>query len=183
MNKNIAGFVVAFVLSLFSSLALAAVPAPFGLALGVATLEEVETVLKPRTTLTSLGVNQYSGGEMRGSNGVGLGIDGLRDVLFIFDKSGVLVGVVMTLDKFGNEAVRNTLKTLSAKYRLVKSNVPPVGNAYAQLKQGDVVIEVDSPHLSFQFDITYLTQGFRNTYLAQSRAAAEAAEQARNGKF
>jgi PKD repeat protein len=74
------------------------------------------------------------------------------------------------------ESFKPTLKALSAKYALVSSEVPFVGNASAKLKQGDSVIELNAPHLSFTMEVLYLTSGLKQSFQQKSsneRAAKE----------
>lgn len=38
---------------------------------------------------------------------------------------------------------------LAAKYALVRKQIPFVGSKYARIKSGDVIIELEAPHMSF----------------------------------
>ncbi len=101
-----------------------------------------------KTSLSDAGANKFSGGRMLQSDGDGLGIEGLSQVTFIFDRTDKLVG----------------------------SEVPFVGNASAKLKQGDSVIELNAPHMSFTMEVLYLTNGLKQAFQQQSsneRAAKE----------
>lgn len=154
----------------FSHFAFAANAAPFGQVLGVATYAQVKQQLGSKSNLSDAGTNKYSGGKMLEGDGNGLGIDGLSGVTFIFDRADKLAGVVMNLPK---ESFKPTLKALSAKYKLVDSEVPFVGNASARLRQGDSVIELNAPHLSFTMEVLYLTNGLKQAF--QQRASSERA--------
>ncbi|MBI3478770.1 MAG: hypothetical protein HY016_00185 [Nitrosomonadales bacterium] len=157
-----------FILSLFFSLiahAYANNAAPFGQELGVATYAQVKQQVGDKSDLSDAGTNKYSGGRMLQGDGRGLGIEGLSKVTFIFDRADKLAGVLMTLPK---DSFKPTLKALSAKYKLVDSEVPFVGNASAKLKQGDSVIELDAPHLSFEMKVLYLTNGLKQAFQQQS---------------
>ncbi|KQZ52561.1 hypothetical protein ASD92_18755 [Massilia sp. Root1485] len=89
------------------------------------------------------------------SNGDGLGVEGLTDALFLFDKDGVLAGVVMTVPK--NPV--GMLSKLSSKYVTVSNKVDSfMGYGYARLQKGDSVVEIDSPHLSFTMEVRYLSK-------------------------
>lgn len=98
-------------------------------------------------------------------DGEGLGIEGLSEVTFIFDKSDKLAGVLMTLPK---DSFRQTLKALSGKYKLEQKEVPFVGNASARLRQGDSIIELDAPHLSFAMSVVYLTNTLKQAFRQQT---------------
>lgn len=149
----------------FSHLALAANAAPFGQELGVTTYAQVKQQVGGKSDLTDSGTNKFSGGKMLQGNGSDLGIEGLSEVTFIFDRTDKLAGVLMTLPK---ESFKPTLKALTAKYKLVSSEVPFVGNASAKLKQGDSVIELNAPHMSFTMEVLYLTSGLKQAFLQQS---------------
>ncbi len=106
-------------------------------------------------------------------DGSGLGIEGLSEVTFIFDRADKLAGVVMTLPK---ESFKPTLKALSAKYKLLDSQLPFVGDASAHLKQGDSLVEMNAPHMSFTMEVLYLTNGLKQAFQQKStndRAAKE----------
>lgn len=157
----------------FSNFALATNAVPFGQELGIASYAQVKQQVGGKTALSDTGTNKFSGGKMLQGDGSGLGIDGLSEVTFIFDRADKLAGVLMTLPK---ESFKPTLKALSAKYALVSSEVPFVGNASAKLKQGDSVIELNAPHLSFTMEVLYLTRSLKQAFQQQSsneRAAKE----------
>lgn len=157
-----------FVLTLFFSSvhhAYAANAAPFGQELGLSTYAQVKQQIGSKTSLSNAGTNKFSGGKMLQGDGDGLGIEGLSGVTFIFDRTDKLVGVLMTLPK---ESFKPTLKALSAKYQLVSSEVPFVGNASAKLKLGDSVVELSAPHMSFTMEVLYLTNSLKQAFQQQS---------------
>lgn len=157
----------------FSNLVLAANAAPFGQELGVATYAQVKQQVGGKTDLSDAGTNKFSGGKMLQGDGSGLGIEGLSGVTFIFDRADKLAGVLMSLPK---ERFKPTLKALSAKYKLVSSEVPFVGNASAKLKLGDSVVELNALHMSFAMEVLYLTNSLKQAFQQQSsneRAAKE----------
>lgn len=164
----------------FSNLALATNAAPFGQELGIATYAQVKQQIGGKSSLSDAGMNKYSGGKMLQGNGDGLGIEGLSEVTFIFDKNDKLAGVLMTLPK---ESFKPTLKALSAKYKLVSSEVPFVGNASAKLKQGDSVVELNAPHLSFVMQVLYLTNGLQQAFQQQSSNERTAKEKRQADMF
>lgn len=163
----------------FSNLALAANATAFGQELGVATYEQVKQQLGSKASLSDAGVSKISGGKMLRSNGDGLGIEGLSKVEFFFDGTDKLAGVMMTLPK---ESFKPTLKTLSAKYTLIGSDVPFVGNATAAFKQGNSVILLNADHLSFTMNAMYMTTDLKQALAQQSkeRRAAKEKQQADN---
>lgn len=157
----------------FSPAAFAANAAPLGLELGVATYAQVKQQVGSKTSLSAGGTNKYSGGKMLQGNGSGLGVEGLSEITFIFDAADKLVAVLMTLPK---DSFKPTLSALSGKYKLIDKVVPFVGNASAHLQQGDSVIEIDSPHMSFEMTVSYMTKKLKQAFSQQSsneRAAAQ----------
>lgn len=162
-----------------SNLALAANATAFGQELGVATYEQVKQQLGSKTSLSDAGIDKISGGKTLRGNGSGLGIDGLSKVVLYFDSADKLAGVLMVLPK---ESFKPTLERLTAKYTLVASDVPFVGNAAAAFKQGNSVVILDSPHMSFTMTAMYLTSDFQQALSQQSkeRRAAKEKQQADN---
>lgn len=141
--------------------------APLGLELGFANVEGVKSLLGGRTRLEERGRNAVTGGPMLWSEGDGLDVDGLTGIVFVFDAAGVLAGVEMTVPK----DPRSMMNRLSSKYTPVSNRINNFMNhGYAQLKKGDSIIEIDSPHLSFTMDVRYLTSKF---FLDAARMHAE----------
>ena len=150
---------------IFSGNALAINAVPFGLELGIATYAQVKQDIGGKTSLSDGGMNKYSGGKMLQGNGEGLGIEGLSELTFIFDQSDKLAAVLMTLPK---DSFQKTLSALSAKYKLVAKEVPFVGDASAKFQQGDSVIEVSSPHMSFEMTVSYMTRELKKAFTQQA---------------
>ena len=69
-----------------------------------------------------------------------------------------------------NGVFRKTLATLSGKYKLVEKRVPFVGDSYAKFRQGDSIVELDAPHLSFNMSLRYLTNDLQAAFNRQSEA-------------
>lgn len=164
----------------FPHLALATNAAPLGQELGVATYAQVRQRVCGKTDLSDAGINKFSGGKMLRGNGNGLGMAGLSEVTFIFDRTDKLAGVMMTLPK---DSFKPTLKALSAKYKLVGSVVPFVGNASAKLKQGDSIIKLDAPHLSFEMQVLYLSNSLNQAFQQQSSSERTAKEKRQADMF
>jgi hypothetical protein len=149
--------------------------APLGQEIGVATSKQVRDQIGNQTQLADGGINKFSGGRMLKGDGSGLGVEGLQDVLFIFDASDKLSGVVMTM---GKDRFKDTLDALSKKYKLVGKQVPFVGNSYAKFKQGSSVVELDAPHMSFSLELRYLSDELLAVF--NNKSSVEAAEKKRN---
>lgn len=154
--------------------------APLGLEVGVADLATVKNKLGGQTRLREDGINKWTGGPMLKGDGEGLGIDGLQEILFIFDPQRKLQGVVMTMDKGRFGDVRGFLK---AKYETVREVVPFVGNAYARYRSGDSIAEIDAPHLSFSMEVRYLSNALLKHYQAASAEEENRRKKAESAKF
>lgn len=163
--KKIICALFALGLAMFAMPALAANAAPLGMELNVATYAQVKQQLGGKTSLSNNGVNKYSGGKMLQGNGDGLGIEGLSEITFIFDASDKLAAVLMTLPK---DSFQKTLSALSGKYKLVDKQVPFVGNASANLQQGESVVELNAPHMSFEMTVTYMTKSLKQAFTRQA---------------
>lgn len=164
----------------FSNVALAANAAPLGMELNVATYAQVKQQLGGKTSLSDNGVNKYSDGKMLQGNGDGLGIEGLSEITFIFDASDKLAAVLMTLPK---DSFQQTLNALSKKYKRIEKQVPFVGNASAKLQQGESVIELNAPHMSFEMSLHYLTKSLKQAFTQQASSEHEAQEKIRRIGF
>jgi len=178
MNKFL--FLVVMVCVAMSNPAFANNAAPLGLELGVATYTQVKQKVGDKTSLSDEGINKYSGGKMLKSNGGGLGIEGLSDITFIFDQSEKLAAVLMTLPK---DSFSKTLNALSGKYKLLEKNVPFVGNASAKLQQGDSVIDLNAPHMSFEMSVNYMTRSLEKSFIQQSTSERTAKEKHQADQF
>ena len=127
-----------------------------------------------------LGTNAYSDGPMWRSAGVGLEIEGLQQVLAIFDVNQRLSGLQLTLDKHRYDAVMAHLK---GKYRLKGEQRPFVGNRSAVLEGEGAVIEVEAPHLSFQMTVTYFTPALKQAFTKRSADSEAAKARHEGGQF
>jgi hypothetical protein len=155
---------LALVATCYAGAARAASAAPLGMEIGVATYDQVKERIGKSTALNSAGINKYTGGQMLSGNGEGLDVAGLSEITFIFDRAGVLQGVLMTLAK----DFRPTYERLRKKYKLVSQKIPFVGNSYAKFAQETSVIILDAPHLSFDMTLSYVSPSFLAAYKARS---------------
>ncbi len=163
------------VLLLFSALpAWAGNVAPLGLEVGVADYAAVKAKLSAQTRLKDGGINKWTQGPMLEGNGEGLDIDGLQGIVFIFGQDKKLDGVILTLDKGRLSEVTAALRK---KYRTVHENIPFVGDATALYRQGDSVVRVAAPHLSFSMEVLYLSNRLHEAF--NKGSAAEEADRRR----
>lgn len=148
--------------------------APLGLEIGVADFATVKNRLGGQTRLRDGGVNKWTGGSMLQSDGEGLDIEGLQEIRFIFGKDDKLDGVVMTL---GRDRLGEVAAALRKKYQPVRENFPFVGDASATYRQGDSLVKIHAPHLSFSMEVLYLTRRFDQAF--NKGASTEEAERRR----
>jgi len=147
-----------FCLTTFASTgAFAKNAAPLGLEVGVADLNTVKKQLGDKTSLQQVGVNVIDDGPILKSDGQGLGIDGIQEISFVFDRANKLVAVVMVM---GKHRLRDVIAALRKKYKVVKENIPFVGDTSAVYAQGDSLVILDAPHLSFSMTVIYGTRAF-----------------------
>ena len=159
MLKNHIVYLFAFLILVVSPLSQASGQnaAPFGMELGVVTLAQVRQEIGDSSPLEDEGTNKYTEGKMVSTDGRVLGVEGVQSVLFIFDKSEVLAGVIVTMPK---DPVR-IFKMLSTKYKVVSNKIDSFMNfGSARLEKGASVVEIDAPHLSFAMEVRYLTKSF-----------------------
>jgi len=82
---------------------------------------------------------------------------------------GKVIAVQVEASKGGMDAAgaREAFSALRAKYKLVSGGpMPALGDGYARFVAGASVIEQSSPHLSFEFTVTYYTKDFYDTLVA-----------------
>lgn len=125
----------------------------FGLTLGKTTEAELSAQYKA----TKEGVNKYSQGPMYLIPPSQVNFDGVKEFRVVFDQGGKLVAILATLNKSRFAEVNSMLK---GKYKLVKQNIPFVGDSSATYKQGNTQINLNAPHLSFDMTLHYLNDDF-----------------------
>lgn len=154
--------------------------AMLGFDMGVSTLEQVKATLGKQTRVQDGGTNKYSNGAMLKTDGDGYDIEGLNEVVYVFDEQKKLAGVLMDMDKSRFTAV---YQALSAKYKVAAQQRPFVGNQYARFKTPDAVIEVTAPHMSFQMSVNYLRNDLNQKFNTQSASEAETKTKRESAKF
>ena len=70
-----------------------------GFEIEASTLEQVNTSLSKQTKVKDNGINKFSAGTMLRTNGSSYEIEGLNDVLYIFDDQQKLAGIIMNMNK------------------------------------------------------------------------------------
>ena len=128
-------------------------PAPFGLEINKATLQEA----KEKYTLNFNDTNLYSNGPMYYIKNNELDIDGLESVLLIFSKDEKLIAVKAMFNK---QKFKSLNENLSKKYKTVEKKLNFVGNQYVKYQNDETIIELNAPHMSFDLWLIYLDKKF-----------------------
>jgi hypothetical protein len=176
--NNLVSILAATVLAI-TNFAYAGTPV-LGFEVGVSTVTQVSATLSKKTKVFDNGSNKFSNGPMVKTDGTSYEIDGLNEVLYIFDDQKKLMGVVMDMDKARFD---NIFQFLSGKYKVTAQQRPFVGNQYARFKTTDSVIEIDAPHMSFQMEVRYLRNDLLQKFNAQSKSEAAAKKKSESEKF
>lgn len=148
--------IVSLVLALTSTNSAFADPKPLGFELGKATIEDVQNTYKT----TDAGISVHTEGKMLNVDAYEVGLQDLQKVLFIFNSDGTLSVVDMTFIKTKFDELYGQL---NKKYKLVKKQIPFVGNKYAEYKNGKSTVKLDAPHMSFGLDVIYGQNSFFKT--------------------
>ena len=151
-----------------------------GFEIGVTTVEQLKQELSKKAKVQATGTNKFSQGEMFKTDGAGYDIEGLTEVLYIFDDQKKLAGVVMDMSKHRFDAI---FQFLNGKYKVVAQQRPFVGNQYARFKPADAFIELDAPHLGFNMEVRYIRNDLMQKFTAQSEAEAAAKKKSEAAKF
>ncbi len=141
----------------FMATAAHADPTVFGLTLGKTTQQQ----FLDQYPAKEIGESLYSGGPIYDVDPANIDFDGLQKVRVIFDDKGTLAYVTA---QFPKEKFDYLNQALGKKYKLVSKQVPFVGNKKATYKDGNSKIFLEAPHMSFEMDMTYLTNAFDKAF-------------------
>ena len=133
-------------------------PTPFGLEISKATFSDV---IDKYPSIKEAGTNKYTEGRMIYLNPNQLDFDGLKDALLVFTKENKLSAVILTLPK---NKFDELYKTLNDKYKLVSKEIPFVGDKNAKFINDNTEITLNSPHLSFDLELTYADKNLADLY-------------------
>ena len=120
---------------------------PFGLSVGSS---QTDDMLERFPSAVEVGSNSWTGGAMYRVDGAHLPLQGARRATFVFGQGDRLDAVLITLNKRRFDAVR---RLLDEQYPRVSARIPHVGDAHVEWHVGDVIIELDSPHMSFDMQL------------------------------
>lgn len=98
------------------------------------------------------------------------------------DDKVIALRIVAPKEGMGNPAARAAYQTLSKNYkRVAGAPIPSLGDGYARFVKGSSVIEIDAPHLDFNFTVTYLTKDFFNQIVSNNKKQAAEKSAKREG--
>jgi hypothetical protein len=121
--------------------------------MGVSTVEQVSSSLAKKTKVSETGTNSVSGGRMLWTDGASYNMEGLSEVIYIFDAQKKLMGVVMTMKKGQYTQMQ---QWLASQFKL-KSDKPEFeGDQFARFATQDTIIELDAPRLSPRMELRFL---------------------------
>lgn len=166
--------------SMMCSIAANAGTQALGFEIGVSTVDQVTTSLVKQTKINDGGTNKYSMGPMLKTDGNSYGIEGLTEVVYIFDNQRKLAGVLMNMNKARFDTV---FRALSAKYKLVSQQRPFVGDQFSRFRTKDSIVEVAAPHLSFEMEVRYVRNDLMQKFNSKSAAEDEAKNKSEAAKF
>jgi hypothetical protein len=155
-------------------------PQVLGFEVGVSTVTQVKQALLSKGSVADNGMNKWSGGPMFTTDGSLYNIEGISNVLYIFDNQQKLAGVILTMGKNHFDPV---FDVLAKKYPVVSQERPFVGNHYARFKAPDAIVEVVAPHMSFDMEVRYLRNDLLNRFTSQSNAEANAKKHTEEAAF
>ncbi|OYT88710.1 MAG: hypothetical protein CFE43_20930 [Burkholderiales bacterium PBB3] len=136
--------------------------------------------LRKQTNLTELGTNRYSKGLQFKTDGASYDIEGLIEVKYVFDEQKKLAGILLKMKKARFDSV---MSMLAGKYKIARQDRPFVGDQSVRFSAPDAVIELDSPHMSFEMDVSYIHNDLLKAFSGQSAAEAEAKRKREAAKF
>lgn len=149
---------IALALTFMVTVSSAANPSPFGLEIGVATCAAARAKLKASTE-RKIGDDIW----IETANGEDLYPGASTVAARCSNDKVIVVQVTASKGGMGNDAAQQAYSTLSSKYKRTDGGpMPSVGNGFARFTSGDVVIEQSAPHMSFDFNVTYMQRSFYN---------------------
>ena len=107
-----------------------------------------------------------------------INIEGLNKVYVFLKKDDGKVGsVVMLFDK-SRSRFDELADSLQKKYKVTSVERPHVGDAHVYLQDGDTLIELEAPHMSFIMTLSYIDKNVREAAERKSNQEAQQKKQA-----
>lgn len=159
----------------FSSTAFAD-PEIFDMELGKTT----ESQLKSLYNVSQTGTNKYSHGNMYSIPTSAIDFEGLKKITTIFDENKTLVSVITELPKSKFDYLH---KLLNKKYKKTSQKIPYVGKKSAEYSDGNTIISLEAPHMSFQMSMSYSRSEFVESFKNISNIEKRQKEQNESSKL
>ena len=154
LDPRLATVLLALAATLLPVALVAAATSPLGFTLGQTTLDEVDRSL-PGDKLKVLGIGGTTKSTRLVIDPAPFDVDGLENVVLVFDPEHRLVGVVLTMAK---DRFRGLLVDLHAEYSVDRESIDHVTqNGDALFRSGDDWIYLEVLPLSFSLELTYAT--------------------------
>lgn len=163
-------------LLLLATTAVFAVPAPFGLEIGKATLADAEKMY----SIEKLGNAEYSKGVIYKVAVNQFDFEGLKELLLTFDENGLLTTVIATLPKTQFNSLHDSL---SKKYQVVSEKNPFVGDKQIDYVNGSTRIFLVAPHLNFDAQLMFIDKELAASIITQEKAEAAAKKKSQEDKL
>ncbi|WP_447874187.1 hypothetical protein [Serratia fonticola] len=140
----------AVLVALLSPLSVLADTTVFGLTLGKTTENELK--IKYRDA-EEFGVNKWTEGIMYDVPVSSIDFEGVKKLNVVLDDDKHVTAVFVT---FNQNKFNFVNSSLAKKYKLVKKDIPFVGNKYARYRNDNDVVNVIAPHMSFDMRVEYI---------------------------
>ena len=145
-----------------------------GLEIGKSTIEDVKSKYKIEYSDT----NTFDWGSSHIIDSSAINIEGLNKVYVFLKKDDGKVGsVVMLFDK-SRSRFDELADSLQKKYKVTSSKRPRVGDAHVHLQDGNTLIELEAPHMSFMMTLAYVDKNVREAAERKSNQEAQLKKQA-----
>ncbi len=127
-------------------------PRPLGFELNKTNISQIKEVYQ----ITKKEKNHWQGYNYY-LNIVDIKLEGLNELLIICDDNNLVQAIIFTIN---NEKFAEFYQLLSEKYKLILNQNPYMGNKKIGFADSDCTIILDSPHLSANMSIIYITDEF-----------------------
>jgi hypothetical protein len=90
-----------------------------------------------------------------------LNFEGLKEAMLIFSTEDKLLAVLLKLPK---NKFNSIYESLNSKYKLLKKEIPFVGDKEAKFLDGNTEVTLNAPHMSFDMDLHYINKDLWKVY-------------------
>jgi hypothetical protein len=151
-------------------------PAPFGLEIGKANIADAEKMY----SIEKSGNAEYHKGVVYKVAVNQVDFEGLKELTLVFNENDILSVVIATLPKTQFKSLH---QSLSKKYKVVRQEIPFVGDSYTEYVNGSTNISLDAPHLSFDMSMIYMNKEMSAEVAAKLKAETDAKKKSQEDKL